>query len=68
MSAVSKSINQVLQDYQNVETSSFYQDFQKFSKQYDSLIAAGFTQRRQSLLKTIQDQDAFSPFSYNIAK
>jgi hypothetical protein len=68
MSDIAKSVNQALQDCQNIEASSFYQEFQKFSKLYDSLIQAGFTQRRESLLKTIQDQDGISPFSYNIIK
>jgi len=66
MSDITKSVRQALQDCQSIEASSFYQESLAFSKQYDSLIQAGFTQRRKSLLKTIQDQNDFSPFSYNI--
>jgi len=62
------SVNKVLQDHQAVETSTFYKDYQNFSKQYDSLIKDGITQRRESQLKTIQDQKIVSPFSYNTAK
>ena len=68
MSDAVDSVNRVLQDYQAVETSSFYKDYQNFSKQYDSLIQEGITQRRESQLKTIQDQGNVSPFSYNIVK
>jgi len=61
------SVNRVLEDYQAAETSSFYKDYQDFSKKYDSLIKEGVTQRRESQLKTIQDQATVSPFSYNTA-
>ena len=61
------SVNKALQDHQAVETSTFYKDYQNFSKQYDSLIKEGVTQRRESQLKTIQEQATVSPFSYNTA-
>jgi hypothetical protein len=61
------SVNRVLEDYQATETSSFYKDYQNFSKKYDSLIKEGVTKRRESQLKTIQDQATVSPFSYNTA-
>jgi len=68
MSNAVDSVNQILRDCQTVETSSFYKDYQVFSKLYDSLIEKGITQRRESQLKTIQDQGNPPPFSYNIAK
>jgi len=68
MIGVVDSVNKVLQDYQAVETSSFFKDYQNFSKQYDSLIKDGVTQRRESQLKTIQDNANISPFSFNTAK
>jgi hypothetical protein len=61
------SVNKALQDHQAVETSTFYKDYQNFSKQYDSLIKEGVTQRRESQLKTIQEQATVTPFSYNTA-
>ena len=61
------SVKKILQDHNAVETSSFYKDYQNFSKQYDSLIKEGVTQRRESQLKTIHDQATVSPFSYNTA-
>jgi len=67
MSDIQDSVNQALQDCQNIEFSSFYKDYQQFSKMYDSLIQKGITQRRESQLKTILDQDNISPFSYNIS-
>ena len=68
MSDVVDSINQILQDYQAIETSSFYKDYKKFSKLYESLIQEGITQRRESQLKTIQDQGKVSTFFYNTVK
>ena len=68
MNNVVDSINQVLQDHQVLETSSFYKDYQRFSKLYDSLIQEGITQRRESQLKTIQDQGKVTNFLYNTAK
>ena len=61
------SVNKALQDHQAVEASTFYKDYQNFSKQYDSLIKEGVTQRRESQLKTIQEQATVTPFSYNTA-
>ena len=58
----------VLQDNKTVETSPFYKEYQNFSKMYDSLIQAGVTQRRESQLKTIQDQGNASLFFFNLAK
>jgi hypothetical protein len=66
MSDIANSVNHVLQDHQNVESSSFYKDYQKFSRVYDSLIKEGVTQRRESQLKTIQDKN--NTFAYNTAK
>jgi len=66
MSDITKSVHQALQDCRSMESSSFYQESLEFSKQYDSLIRAGLTRRRESLLKTIGDQNDFSPFCYNI--
>jgi len=54
---IANSINQVLQDHQKIESSSFYKDYQQFSRVYDSLIQEGITHRRESQLKTIQDQN-----------
>ena len=68
MIGVVDSVNKALLDHQAVESSSFYKDYQNFSKQYDSLIKDGVTQRRESQLKTIQDQANISPFSYNTAR
>ena len=68
MSDVVGSVNKVLQDFQEVEASSFYKEYQNFSKLYDSLIQEGLTQRRESQLKTIQDQINTPPFSYNISQ
>ena len=67
MSDVVDSVNRVLQDCQVIEASSFYKDYQNFSKLYNSLIQEGITQRRESQLKTIQDQGDNSPFSYNMS-
>jgi len=68
MSDIANSINQVLQDHQKIETSSFYKDYQQFSRVYDSLIQEGITRRRESQLKTIQDQNNTSVFAYNTVK
>ena len=68
MSDVANTVNQVLQDYQKVETSSFYKDHQNFFKLYDSLIQEGITQRRESQLKTIQDHGNTPQVSYNVAQ
>jgi len=68
MSDILDSVNRALRDCQAVETSSFYKDYQKFSKLYDSLIQEGVTQRRESQLRTIQDQGNASFFSYNLPK
>ena len=65
MSDVVDSVKQVLLNNQKVETSSFYHEYQKFSKLYDSLIQEGIAKRRESQLKTIQDQENTSSFSYN---
>ena len=67
MNGIADSVNRVLQDCQAVEVSSFYKDYQKFSKLYDSLIQEGITQRRESQLKTIQDQGNNSPVFYNMS-
>jgi len=68
MNDIVNSINKVLQDHQKIETSSFYKDYQRFSKVYDSLIQEGITHRRESQLKTIQDQNNTSVFAYNTIK
>jgi hypothetical protein len=68
MNDTATSVSQVLKDGQNYETSSFYKDYQKFSKEYDLLIQDGVTQRRESQLKPIIDQNEIFPFSYNMAK
>jgi len=68
MTDIVDAVNRVLKDHQAVETSSFFKDHQDFSKLYDSLIKEGVTRRRESQLKTIQDQINISPFSYNIAR
>ena len=67
MSNVADSVNRALQDCQAVETSSFYRDYQNFSKLYASLIQEGITKRRESQLKTIQDQGNNSPVFYNMS-
>ncbi|MDR1857841.1 MAG: hypothetical protein LBQ69_00065 [Treponema sp.] len=64
MSDVTDSVNRILQNSQKVETSSFYKDYQAFSKLYNSLIEKGIAQRRESQLKTIQDRGNVSSFSY----
>lgn len=61
-------INKILQDHKKIETSSFYKDYQQFSRIYDSLIQEGITHRRESQLKTIQDQNNISAFTYNTIK
>ena len=68
MSDMVDSVNRVLQDCREIETSSFYKDYQKFSKVYDFLIKEGVTQRRESQLKTIQDQGKVTASFYNTAK
>jgi len=68
MNDIVNSINKVLQDHQEIETSSFYKDYQQFSRVYDSLIQEGVTHRRESQLKTIQDQNNTSVFAYNTIK
>jgi len=68
MSDIANSINQVLQNHQKIETSSFYIDYQQFSRVYASLIQKGMTRRRESQLKTIQDQINTSVFAYNTSK
>ena len=68
MSDVVDSVNRVLKNCQTIETSSFYKDYQLFLKLYNSLIQGGVTQRRESQLKTIQDQGNTFPFSYNVTK
>jgi hypothetical protein len=68
MSDATTAVNQILKDRQNIETSSFYKNYQEFSKEYDLLIKDGVTQRRESQLKPIIDQDKTFPFSYNTAK
>jgi hypothetical protein len=68
MSETVNSVAQALQDYQHIATLSFYKKYQQFSKQYDLRIQKGVTQRRESQLRTIQDQETAPPFSYNIAK
>jgi len=64
---IADAVNRVLEDHQAIETSSFFKDYQDFSKLYDSLIKDGVTRRRESQLKTIQDQINISPFSFNLA-
>jgi len=68
MNDIENSINKALQDHKEIETSSFYKDYQQFSKAYDSLIQGGVTRRRESQLKTIQDQSNISVFFYNTIK
>jgi hypothetical protein len=68
MNDVVASVNRALKDRQDIETSSFYKNYQKFSKEYDLLIQDGVTQRRESQLKPAVDQDRMFPFSYNTAK
>ncbi|MDR2408785.1 MAG: hypothetical protein LBE13_11840 [Bacteroidales bacterium] len=62
------SVKKALKDGQNIETSSFYKNYQRFSKEYDLLIQGGVTQRRESQLKPIVEQGEILPFSYNTAK
>ena len=59
------SVSQAVQDCQKIETSSFYKNYQKFSKEYKSLIQGGITRPRESQLKTL-DQGNVVPFSFNI--
>jgi hypothetical protein len=68
MRDVVDAVNQAVRDCQDIEASSFYRDYQKFSKEYDSLIQEGITRRRESQLKTIFDPNEVSPFSYNLSK
>jgi hypothetical protein len=68
MNDIVNSINKALQDHQKIETSSFYKDYQQFSKEYNSLIKKGITHRRESQLKSIQDQNNTSAFTYNTIK
>ena len=68
MSDLVNSVNSVLHDCQHIETSSFYKNHQKIVKIYDSLIKEGITHRRESQLKTIQDQGNTRPFSYNTSR
>ena len=68
MSDIIDSVNRVLNENKPVEASSFYIEHQTFSKMYDSLIQAGITQRRESQLKTIQDQGNASSLTYNMTK
>jgi len=68
MNDIMNSINKALQDHQQIETSSFYKDYQQFSKVYNSLIQKGITHRRESQLKSIQDQNNTSVFTYNTIK
>jgi hypothetical protein len=68
MNDTAASLNRVLKDGQNIEISSFYKSYQEFSKEYDLLIQAGVTQRRESQLKPAVDQSEIFPFSYNTAK
>ena len=67
MNKIVDSVNQVLQDCNDTELSTFYKEYLEFSKMYDSLIKEGFTQRRESQLKTIQDKVNISNYSYNIS-
>lgn len=64
MSDVVDSVNRILQDLRTIEVSPFYKDYQNFSKLYDTLIREGVTQRRESQLKTIQEQNKHN-FVYN---
>jgi hypothetical protein len=68
MNNIADSVNKVLQDHQNIESSSFYSDYRKFSKVYDSLIQEGVTRRRESQLKTIQDKNNIAVFAYNTVR
>ena len=68
MNNIEDSVNNALQKCQNIELSSFYKDHQQFSKMYNFLIQEGITHRRESQLKSIQDKEAVSPFSYNVKR
>jgi hypothetical protein len=68
MNDLATSVNRALKDGQNIETSSFYKNYQKFSKEYDLLIREGVTQRRESQLKSVVEQSKMFPFSYNTVK
>jgi hypothetical protein len=68
MNSIVDSVNKTLQDHQNIESSSFYSEYLQFSKMYDSLIQEGITRRRESQLRTIQDQSNRATFAYNTAK
>jgi hypothetical protein len=65
MSDVMDSVYRVLQNSQHIEASSFYKEHQEFSKEYEALIQKGITRRRESQLKTF-DQNNIPAFSYNI--
>ena len=67
MNKIVDSVNQVLQNCHDTESSTFYKEYLEFSKMYDSLIKEGFTQRRESQLKTIQDKVNISNYSYNVS-
>lgn len=64
MNDIADSVNRALKDCQNIETSSFYKDYQKFSREYDLLIQQGVTRRRESQLRTLE-QGEMAPFFYN---
>ena len=66
MNNVVDTVNQILQDFKNIESSPFYKNHLQFSKMYESLIQKGVTQRRESQLKSIQESETASPFSYNL--
>lgn len=65
MNDIVDSVNKLLDKFKDIESSSFYQDYQQFSEMYNSLIKEGITSRRESQLKSIQDKETVFPFSYN---
>ncbi|GHV96018.1 hypothetical protein AGMMS50293_23380 [Spirochaetia bacterium] len=67
MTNIVDSVSRAVQDCQDIETSSFFKNYQEFSKEYNSLIQGGITRPRESQLKTLE-QGNVVPFSYNIAK
>jgi hypothetical protein len=59
------SVNQELKNHQDIEESSFYKNYQVFSKEYDKLIQNGLTHRRESQLRGTLDYVETTQFSYN---
>jgi hypothetical protein len=62
---IADSVNRALKDCQNIETSSFYKDYQKFSREYDLLIQQGVTRRRESQLRTLEQGEMAPLLFYN---